>query len=133
MRRAARRGRDLRTSRLEDCGPPQEAAPPRQGGHVGEPTKTGRDGWLEELDVGRINAPIKERKSYVIQNYIAVGTQKNRVTAMTQFVEFFEVRQTSPIHSAGLVRNMTPAEVAANENLLVYFSVHESWRVTPGA
>jgi hypothetical protein len=46
-----------------------------------------------------------------------VGTQKNRVTAMTQFVEFCEIRQTSPIRSAGLVRNITLTEVAANEKL----------------
>ena len=101
-------------------------------GMSANPRRREETGWLEELDVGQINALIEERKSHVIQNHIAAGTQKNRVTAMTQFVEFCEIRQTSPIRSAGLIRNMTPAEVAANENLLVDFSVYESWRVTPG-
>ena len=100
-------------------------------GMTANPRRREETRWLEELTIGDINRIIAERKAHVIEHHIAAGTQKNRITAMCQWVEFCEIQETSPLRDLGLHRQLTRLEVAANEDLLIDFAIYESWRIAP--
>jgi hypothetical protein len=95
------------------------------------PRRREETAWLETLTISQINDKIAERKAWVIENHIVAGTQKNRTTAMTQYVEFCEIRDKAPVRIDGLFRNLSKLEIKENEDLLIDFAIYQSWRVSP--
>ena len=87
--------------------------------------------WLERLNVSEVNDLIDQRKAEIIEKHIVSGTRANRITAMSQYVEFCEIRGYIPIRDAGLIRELTRTELIENENIAIEFAIYESWRVTP--
>ena len=103
-----------------------QGGPVMRANHLNPETK-----WLEELSVAEINQLIDSRKQDVIDKHISKGTRANRITAMSQYVEYAEIRGVAPIMTAGVTRDMSRIEVRENEDKLIGFAIYESWRVTP--
>ena len=59
------------------------------------------------------------------------GTHANRVTAMSQYIEFCEIKGKQPIRIDGLVKTLSKIEIRMNEDIMIDFAVYERWRVSP--
>ena len=103
-----------------------DGRPPMQANKQRPETK-----YLESLGIDEINAKIEERKADIIEKHIAAGTHANWVTAMSQYIEFCEIKGKQPIRIGGLVKTLSKIEIRMNEDIMIDFAVYESWRVSP--